>query len=153
MRLSSFLTRPAKYRKPVDSDPQRYLVYTMERLICGSAIHTHCDREHLEAILKNACRVYKVKVPKLTIFHSKERVFGRSHDDEIRLNASFHGDNVSTLLHELAHYIHWQDPDCEKQHDHGPEFMSIYADLLDRYRLMPYCAFMTLCDDFNIEVS
>ena len=155
MRLSPFLTRPRPYKKQIAADPQRELVYSLERTLIGAVIYTHCDRGHLEAIIKHACNVYKVKSPRLVISRKEAHAFGWCHEDRIELNASFHGDNVGTLLHELAHWI-TDFTHEEVMHDleqHGPEFVGAYADLLDRYKLIPYDAFLGLLDEWNIRIK
>ena len=152
MRLSAFFTRPEKTLKPHASDPQQHKVYTMERGILGSSINTHCPREHLEAVVRHACGKYKVPAPKLTIVNKKTRIFGWSGDDGIDLNRWHHGDNLGTLLHELAHWIADQLHEEGAKHNHGPEFVGIYANLLHSYKLLPLECFKLLARKYGIEM-
>ena len=123
----------------------------MERQIIGTTIHTHCNHEHLKAVVVHACNKYKVKKPKLLFVKDKRHCFGWCSDTNIELNSGFHGDNLGTLVHELGHWIATELYGRILE-DHGPEFLSIYGDLLDRYKLMPFCAFLALCDEYNLDV-
>ena len=151
MRISPFLTRPCKFKKPIRTDPQRHLVYTMERQLIGISLHCQADPDHLRAVLRHACRKYKVPEPELKIRNVKERWFGGCREDYIELNARFHGNNLFTLLHELAHWITWQV--YGNVEDHGPEFVSYYAELLDAYKVIPFDAFLVLLNEYGIEIA
>jgi hypothetical protein len=154
MRLSSFFTRKEKDLKPHKDDPQQSAVYTMERGMIGTSINTHCPREHLEAVIRHACRKYRVAVPKLVLVNRKERVFGYSYDDMIELNRSWHGDNLGTLLHELAHWItdRLHEDDEAVKDNHGPEFVGIYANLLHAYMVMPLECFKLLARKHKLKM-
>jgi hypothetical protein len=90
-----------------------------------------------------------------------ERVFGQmvSYSDDggpeyghsIRLNRGFHGANLCTLAHELAHYI------CDDTYDnheaHGKQFVAIYMHLLDKYRILPSFAFRTLAKKHRVAIA
>lgn len=139
----------------------------MEREYCGSSIYHHVKREDLQTVLEHACRYYGVLVPKLTLGRKpKDKVFGRSYvtmdlrpdgsvekyyNHEIWLNCAHHGDNVSVLLHELAHHI--VDQYFDHAYDHGKTFCAIYMHLLDKYRILPSICFRVLAKKWNIQIG
>jgi len=90
-----------------------------------------------------------VEIPEVHIVATKQRVFGWSCH-EIYLNKNWHGDNYGVLLHEPAHWIHGERPN-EGEADHGPEWVAIYAELLDYYRFLPLKYFHLLCDEHGVE--
>lgn len=156
VRLSRFITQPRKPLKPSQgSDPQANKVYSLEREIIGTVIHTRCPRAHLEAIVRHACRRYKVPRPKLTIVSLTTRVFGWSDDNGIDLNDWFHGDNVSVLLHELAHWItdRLHEDNKAQQDNHGPEFVGIYGNLLHDYKVLPIECFELLVKKHGLKMK
>lgn len=155
MRLSSLLTRSPKPLKPHPGDPQQSIVYTLERSIIGTSINTHCPRAHLEAVVRHACRKYRVTVPKLVLVNREERVFGYSFDDRIELNRYHHGDNLGTLLHELAHWIvdRLYEDSPAIQDNHGPEFVGIYGNLLHDYKLLPIECFKLLAKKHGLKMK
>jgi len=151
-----YVTRGARL-PPVKSDPQRHLVYAMERKIIGWTVHTTMPVNDLLDVAIHACKKYDADVPEIKIINKpKLRVFGYS-DHKITLNAGYNGQNLSTFLHELAHWLQdevWhQTNDWDlicPQEDHGPEFMAIYIHLLDQYKMMPRNQMIDLCDECGI---
>lgn len=153
MRISSFLTRDKNIRPKSKSDPQRHLVYRMERNdLVGMSINTAAPLEHLQAVAAHACRKYGVPQVKVSIFNDPEdRAYGYSYaDGRIRLNKGHHGANMATLLHELAHHLDWHIEGFDEE-DHGPTFMRYYIDLMDRYKMLPAYAFEAICDNHGIK--
>lgn len=154
-RISRLLVQPRNDRlsKVDQSDPQKHLVYRMERDIVGWAIYTHVDYDDLQMIADYACRKYGVKRVGITIENcGKKRVFGWCEDNTIHLNADYHGDNTAVLLHELAHYIAGRKyPDAD--HNHGPEFVHVYGSLLGMFNCLPYWVFEFMCKDHDVEIS
>lgn len=161
--ISAFLTRPIpKPAKAVKSDPQRSRFYKMEREFVGSSIYHKVSRDDLESIMRHACAYYKIRAPKLVVYNDKDdRRFGESVSYSIdggpdfghtlRLNRGFHGANVVTLMHELAHYI--VDATYENHHGHGKKFCGVYMHLLDKYRVLPAVAFRALAKKWRIEIA
>jgi len=151
MRINPFLTRRTKKPKQAcKSDPQRHLVYWMERKIAGWAIYQHADVEDLQRIADYVCRRYKVKRVSVVIENKgDQRVFGWHVDNGIHLNADFHGDNTAVLVHELAHYI--ADQVLPSDESHGKEFVTIYGELLDMLNLFPLKLFFIMCDDHGVS--
>jgi hypothetical protein len=86
--------------------------------------------------------------PKIVIVHKKKKPFGWS-EHKVYLNAEWHGDNMAVLLHELAHWIH--DELGDEGEPHGPEFMHIYIELLDQYKMMPRLLMQLLCASYEVE--
>jgi len=153
MRISSFLVRDKKIRRKVKSDPQRHLVYGMERnYLVGMCINTSCKLDHLQAVASHACRKYQVPQVKVSFYNDpKDECYGSSYaDGRIVLNKGHHGANMGTLLHELAHHIDWNIEGFDEE-DHGPTFMRYYVDLMDRYKMLPAYAFEAICDHHGIK--
>jgi len=149
------IQRPA-LKKPTKSDSQRHKVYNLERRLMGQCVNAVVPVADLQTVANHACRKWalpKVSVRKLSIkSESDERIMGKWYDDNvIELNPDFHGMNLMTLLHELAHHI------CDKYEsgceDHGPEFAYHYGQLLDKYNCLPFFAWEVLCDDWGIEIK
>lgn len=124
----------------------------MERELIGNCLFTTANREHLAAVLRHACRLYKVRTPHLKIEKAPTgSLVGYCTSSEIVLCAAGDGLNLSTLLHELAHWIvHEYEGAVE---DHGPEFVGIYAELMDRYRVLPIDAFEVLRKRWGLKVK
>lgn len=112
------------------------------------------DRKVLEDILTHASRKYRVPRPKLKVIRKpKLRVFGWSEGPGITLNESFHGHNIHTLLHELAHWITDHVFEDEEYHAHGPQFCTIYMHLLAGYRVLPVTGFRELANQWGVELD
>jgi hypothetical protein len=154
MRISPLMV--SKRRKKVVSkskaDPQRELVYAMEREIAGWAVYAHVELDDLQRISDYVCRRYKVKRVGIAIENKgKERVFGWCEDNTIHLNADYHGDNTAVLAHEIAHYVTDQmSPGAEA---HGPTFMHYYGEILDMLNLFPYGLFALLCEGWGVQIG
>ena len=147
--ISRWLIVPPKSRHKSKRDPQQHKVYGLERELIGLALHTTCHREHLRTVLAHACRKYKVPAPKLVFVRENNKIFGSSNNGVITLNAAFHGCNLFTLLHELAHHL--TDFKYEGAEDHGVEFVRIYMDLLNRYRVLPRDAFKVMAQRRGVK--
>ncbi len=137
----------------------------MEREFVGVSINHSAPRKMLQEISDHACRYYRVKPIRIIVFNEPDRrIFGESlfyyYDDEstgerfdysIRLNKGFHGANVATLLHELAHYI--VDDTYMNLEDHGKKFVGVYMHLLDKYRIIPSSCFRLLAKRHGIKIA
>lgn len=110
-------------------------------------MYTHTELPHMEAVLRHACKSHKVDTPELVVVSDEKRWFGESSETKITLNAAFHGDNLFTMLHELAHYIVWDDDN----EDHGPEWVWLYLQLLAQYKILPLAYGVMICDDFGVD--
>ena len=114
-------------------------------------------------LARHVCNYYGVPPVKVVVYNAPdERRFGEaiaeSEDDfetfssyKIRLNRGYHGANLTTLLHELAHYI--SDHYYEHHRDHGRSFCGIYMHLLDKYRVLPAVAFRLLAKKWGVQIS
>lgn len=153
MRVPQQFTHTRSVTKKMKTDPQQHLLRNLERELVGSSLYTKTDLDCLRAILKHACRKYKVPEAKLRVFNSsKELVYGYCVEDGVHLNAGHHGVNLFTMLHELAHWItdFYHGGDLAA---HGPEFVGIYSELLDRYKLIPSDAFAVLCRRHKVKAN
>lgn len=150
--ISKWFTHPPPKLKPDQKhDPQRRRCYHMERKFDGGSIFSRTDRKCLEDLVTHACRKYRVDRPTLVVGRSKEKLMGYADDEKIYLNAAFHGQNTMTLLHEIAHWV--VDKQFEEHHNHGPEFMCIYMQLLDAYRVLPAFAFRRLAKEAGLKIA
>lgn len=156
MRIPSSLVRKTTIKKSWydKDDPQSHLVYKMEREFIGWSVLTQHDPEYLQCVMKNACRQWKVKPPLLTISSKpNDRVYGRCDDETIWLNSTktMPGNNLGTLLHELAHWI-TDKKYGEELPAHGKEFVYVYAKILAQYKLFPFDCFLHLCEKHGVEI-
>lgn len=143
------------------NDSQGVKVYRLEREIVGGAVNARLTRGQLQELSNHVCRYYGIPPAKIVVFtNRKVRIFGdstmfmidgRVAGAKIRLNVAFHGANIFTLLHELAHYIvEWIYDDAE---NHGPQFVGIYMHLLDKYKVIPSCAFRAMAKKHRIKIA
>lgn len=149
--LNRYYTKRSSPGKAIKSDPQRHLVYYMERAIVGWCVNTHMKRNDLLDVIEHACKKYDITPAELKIVRSKQRVFGWSLHGTITLNTKWHGDNLGVLLHELAHHI-VDELELEGP-SHGPQFVRIYGELLDQYKVLPYFLWLALCEKYEVEVE
>lgn len=162
--ISGLITHPlTRSFRATKKDPQRARVYKMEREFVGAVVYHRVSRDDLETVMRHACSYYRICAPKLEIYTDREhRIFGEAvswSDDggkteyghTIRLNRGYHGANVITLLHELAHYI--CDDTYKNHRDHGRQFCAIYMHLLDKYRVLPAVAFRALAKKWGVKIA
>lgn len=141
-----------KMKKPDPMDPQKYRVYKMERLFSGTTVNSHMELDELQRVADYACRKFRVKRVGVTLENKgRQRIFGWCKDYTIHLNRDYHGDNLVTLLHELAHYI--TDQKFVEDEAHGPFFVGTYGRLLDMFNVMPDHLFFHLCDDCQVRYA
>lgn len=157
-RLPPLLTGNPKKRKPKRSpsyDPQRSAVYLMEREIVGMCVNHTSPRKALVDLTEHVCERYNVPAPRVNITNQPDtKLFGWCdvYTGRIVLNRGFHGANVSTLLHELAHWlVDWYYPEATEWH--GPQFMAFYMRLLDQYRLLPMDAFKVMAARRQLKIA
>jgi hypothetical protein len=151
--ISPLVTRKINQpRRSPAFDPQRELLYKMEREFIGQALHHTVPTKELRATLKHACSYYGVPLPKFKVVNADERTFGWTSYTTIVLNRGYHGANTVTLLHELAHWIV-----DHKVHDrveaHRPQFVGVYMHLLDKYRVLPSAGFRSLAKKWGIRIG
>jgi hypothetical protein len=132
-------------------DPQRDLVYAMEKLHFAGHCRHVLPRKMIKRWVRRVCRTYRIPQPKLAI--KEPTVRGRSAEcDEV--GVTLHpkwGCNGLTLLHELAHWIVFNRHPYAT--DHGPTFMRVYGELLDTMRLVPFAGFRAVCVRHGIKVA
>lgn len=162
--ISRLLTHPIqRTRKHIASDPQRSRLYKLEREFVGTSVYHQVSQRNLQVLANHVCAYYRVKPLKVITYHNPhEKRFGESisysRDDfvtqfgeKIRLNSGYHGANLSTLLHELSHYI--SDLTYQNHRDHGKQFCGIYMHLLDKYRVLPASAFRLMAQKWRISIA
>ena len=128
----------------------------------GCSVNHSASLQNLRVILNHACRYYRIAPPKLRIYNDPdEHCFGYSESDigegfvrsnpHIFLNAGFHGKNMFTMLHELAHYI--ADYTWVGHGGHGPKFVGIFMHLLDKYKIVPSDAFRLVAKRRRVKIA
>ncbi len=144
-------------------DPQSSRVYVMERHYVGVCVYHTVTKANLQIVADHVCRYYRVEPVKIDTYVDtragadmsicwwSEDENGHHDTHKIVLNRAKHGANVTCLLHELAHHIvHSIYVNIE---GHGPEFVGVYMHLLDKYRVMPSCAFRALAKKCRVKIA
>lgn len=140
-------------KKPLPDDPQKWIVYRMEKELVGWAVYAHVDLEDLQRIADYMCRKAGVKRCGVVLENKgKQRIYGWTMDYTIHLNQDYHGDNTAVLVHELAHYVNHQ-LNGEDLAVHGPEFVGVYGWVLDTLNLFPYLQYVALCEQYGVEID
>jgi hypothetical protein len=161
--IHPLLTRAIPKAEPgkPKNDPQRSCVYMLERELAGCSVYHAARRDDLLGVLEHACRYYKIAPPVLRIYRdNKSKEFGfhaytlgePPRRASINLNAAYHGANLFTLLHELAHHIvdfTWS----EQNGKHTPEFVGVFMHLLHKYKIMPEDAFRVVAARKKIQIA
>ena len=147
----------------VACDPQRTRLYRLEREFVGGVVNHVVSRKKLQELSNHACRYYRIKPIKVVVFDDpRQRFFSEvlcyTNNDGtpdfghlIRLNKGFHGANVCSMLHELAHYI--ADDTYHGSQGHGKQFVGIYMHLLAKYRVLPRDCFRLLAKRYRIKIG
>ena len=128
----------------------------------GVCIYHSVSRSNLQVIADHACRYYKISPIRIIVYRDPEdcvmgeytrleHEHGEITNLSIRVNRDFYGDNVATMLHELAHYI--VEHTYTDSQSHGVQFVGIYMHLLDKYRIMPNCAFRALAKKCKVQIA
>jgi hypothetical protein len=94
-------------------------------------------------IIRRACLWYKVEKPRVIHHGTKELSYSVPEVGFISVQGGEQhkcgGRNIATALHEAAHHIGWH-LHGENIQDHGPTFLRIYMDLLERAQVAPRVA-------------
>lgn len=93
-------------------------------------------------IVSKACEMYQVKSPTV---YKKRNASASSYYIYNTVRPDLAGSiqlipihmNIASLLHEVAHAIFWQRYSTREEDDHGPTWLGIYVDLLDRFYVLP----------------
>jgi hypothetical protein len=123
-----YLTKHPFTHKLDPEDTQAHRVYRMEATFDGGTVNHSAPLEYLQKVANKAARTWKVKRPKVSLVSLPRAYWNGEHEHGvgITLNRSRHGQNLMTLLHEMAHWI------CDQRdyagESHGPEFVWIYID-------------------------
>lgn len=93
--------------------------------------------------VNKACALYQVKPPTVNKRMTKHGATSHYIYDTSKLHKpgriellSIHM-NLPCVLHEVAHAIRFQRYPKLKEDDHGPTWLGIYIDLLDRFYVLP----------------
>jgi hypothetical protein len=148
-----YLTKRPFTHIPDDDDPQAHRVYRMEACMDGGTVEHQAPLAFLEKVAAKAARTWKVKKPKIILVDLPRAYWNGEHEHGVgvTLNSGRHGQNLLTLLHEMAHWI----VDCRDYavDSHGPEFMWIYIELMEQFNLMPRVCSLELCRIYNVKVG
>jgi hypothetical protein len=134
----------------------------MEREFIGTSVYHKVRRADLQAVSDHACRYYRISCVRIVVYDNPDDgtmgMYERyEYDDgtvtnaKIRLNRGYHGANIAVLVHELAHYI--VDNTYSGHEPHGKQFIGVYMHLLDKYRIMPCCAFRALAKKHKVKIA
>jgi hypothetical protein len=132
-------------------DPQRNLIYAMERLEFGGHWSHKISRRTANKWVRQACRNLGVAKPKIVI-KTVRGVRGEYHtaSQTIYLDTEY-GRSGLVLLHELAHHIAYLK--YPRSEDHGPSFVRVYATLLDMSRLVPIAGTKAACRRHGVKIA
>lgn len=133
------------------SDPQRELVYAMERLEFGGHWRHKLTMKWAKRWVRHACKHFCV--PHASIIVKCVRGSRAEYDSDthtLELDREW-GLNGLVVLHELAHHITY----CKhpRAADHGPTFMLVYALLLDMARLVPIAGTRAACRRHGVKIT
>lgn len=125
-----------------ESDPQCQALYQWEDDWLAWNRNTH-GLAVCRKIIRAVCKLYKVLPPSVTQHKTKEYSYYLPDHSSISLlggkKHKYGGRNPATALHEAAHHIAGQ-LHGKKIQDHGPTFLRIYLDLLERAHVAPRIA-------------
>jgi hypothetical protein len=132
-------------------DPQRHLVYAMERLEFGGHWRHKLTNRTAKRWIRQACKNLGVKAPKV-IVKTIRGVRGEYDEDSrtIYLDTEY-GRSGLVLLHELAHHVAYVK--YPRSADHGPMWMRVYATLLDMSRLVPIAGTKAACRRHGVKIA
>lgn len=134
------------------SDPQQLRLYAMEREEIGARDYARLTFAECGRVIRSVCRAYGIPRPRLfrrKLRHAAEwwKPPGQRYSQIILSTAISTSHDLLTILHELAHHVHFYLADQpEEDEDHGPEFMACYISIFDTVRFLPKDALATVCD-------
>lgn len=149
-----YLTKRPQTHAPDPEDTQAHRLYRLEATIDGPSVGSIQDPEFLQQVANKGARTWRVKPPTIQCVDMPRADWSGleiTEDRKIVLNRGRHGQNLLTLLHELAHYVVGVRGYAVESH--GPEFMWIYIELLEQFNVMPRECMLLLCKKYNIEVG
>lgn len=133
------------------SDPQQLRLYAMEREEIGARDYARLPFAECARVIRSVCRAYGVPRPRLLrrkLKHAAEwwKAPGKRYSEIVLSTARHNSQDLLTVLHELAHHIHFYlaDQPAEDE-DHGPEFLACYLSILDTVRFLPRDAMAVIC--------
>lgn len=125
-----------------DDDPNKNNVYAWEDTWPGWC-HNHLSLGQCRALIKIACKHYKVPCPTVTQHTNGTYAWSAPSFNRISMQGGEHmhrgSRNVSTVMHEVAHHVGWH-LHGEHIQDHGPTFVGIFIDCLVMAKVAPRVA-------------
>lgn len=132
-------------------DPHKQKVYAWEQSWHAWNWNTISLAACRKAI-RRACTWYKVDPP--TVVQHKGRSYSWPEQNRISMQtgerAKVGGKNMATAMHEAAHHIA-HALHGERIQDHGPVFLAIYIDLLERAQVAPRTALEASARAFGLK--
>lgn len=124
------------------TDPHKDDVYAWEDSWPGWG-KNHITFKACRELVYQACDDYNVARPAVIQHPKRSFSWSMPTKNRISIQGGEHrangGRNVATALHEAAHHIAWHlYGDCIQ--DHGPTFLGIYLDLLNKAKVAPLVA-------------
>ena len=151
--IKSLKSSSARTRTSPQSDPQQYRLYKMEREEIGARNYARLSVAECRRVSRSVCRTYAVPqarirrklIPGGWAAEWIKRVGTRYSTITLNPHKGTSTD-LLTILHELAHHIHFYLANHPSQHqDHGPQFMACYISILDTVRFLPRDAMAVVC--------
>ncbi len=135
----------------MSADPQVARVYAMEHAVLAGHFHSKVKLAKLRSLAKTVCKDYQVPKIRIHVRHHKEDAGCYWYGYTSIFLESSAGMNMMILLHELAHHIVANKH--PKAHPHGPRWMRIYADLLDKNGLVPLAGMRAACRKYKVRMA
>lgn len=110
------------------TDPQRSRLYIWESANGWDA--NTIGPNKAKSLIISACKLYKVQPPEIMFHTTRQLPWSCPEENVISLQRDKYL-NIPIALHEVTHHIVWHQYGARPQ-DHGPTFLGIYLDLLDR---------------------
>lgn len=136
-------------------DPQQYTVYRMEREEIGARDYARLSFPECKRICRSVCRQYGVRQARVVRHPTKAWAaeWSNKNGGTITLTRKGTAMDLLTVLHELAHHIHYHHAGKKvmDHEDHGKHFMAAYMSILDTVRLIPRDAMAVICDRHKIK--
>lgn len=118
-------------------DPQREEVYAWERKLRCMWYDHGMPMANARNLAGRMCRHYKVPAPKLKFVDEAPWTAAAWGDVLVEVNKSRAKPTALLLAHEVAHVI--AHSYGIEEPDHGPIWLGIYMQLLDKFKILPRC--------------
>jgi hypothetical protein len=118
-------------------DPQRSEVYAWERKLWSIWKNHGMRMEDARSLVAKMCRYYRIPAPALKMTEDATWMGAAWGDSLIEVNKRVAKPTGLMLAHEVAHVI--QHAYGLKEANHGPLWLGIYMELLDKFMILPRC--------------